>query len=135
MGTVPVSSLNIPARVLMMASVRATLVAFECHFGNGNFSPELSKLREKRGRLFRADEVECDGHAPVLAPWGTVEINDELQAMIPSPSDGVEHVRHLSLDERFPRTDVERPIAYRKSYMVESEGGKKCECQPLHPSS
>jgi hypothetical protein len=60
-------------------------------------------------------------HAPILTPGCTVEIDYDFQTVIPSPGDGVEHVLDLTLDVRFTWTDVECPVAYRKSNMVKSD--------------
>lgn len=50
-----------------------------------------------------------------------MKIDDDLESVIPCPSDGFREVRQLALDEWFSTRDVEGPIANGQPNMVETE--------------
>jgi hypothetical protein len=49
-----------------------------------------------------------------------MQINDNLQAMLPSPCYGGLQVRKLALDEWLARSNLKGPIADGESHMVKS---------------
>jgi hypothetical protein len=95
---------------------------FDCHEGKDIRWPELSNLHSRitiqRGIGWStAPEVEyC---VPILAPWCTVQVDDQLKAVITGPGDRVSEIRKLSLNVRFPRADLPCPISYWQPDMVQ----------------
>jgi hypothetical protein len=59
----------------------------------------------------------------ILTARGTMEINDQLEAMIPRPGNGFQNVGNLTLDVRFSRADVKSPKTDGKAYVVQSGSG------------
>ena len=57
---------------------------------------------------------------PVLAPWCAVEINNDLYTVSFGPLYCFLQVGQLSLDVRFSRTDLERPVTDWKAYVIQS---------------
>ena len=67
------------------------------------------------------DSLEFDIYIPVLTAWSTVEINNNLEAVLPCPGDGLVDIDLLSLDVRFTFLYVKGPISNRQSNVIESK--------------
>jgi hypothetical protein len=57
---------------------------------------------------------------PILTSRGTMEVNDDLEAVIESPRNCIQEVRQLSLDIRFTRSNFEGPVANGYPNMVKA---------------
>ena len=110
--TVSWSLMNSAVIRLSTALVRATFVEFECHCGNEMRRPELSKLTTVGIRhSCRAQCGRSEESLPVLAARSAVEINNNLETVVPRPGDGLLQIGQLARDERLSRADVEGPVA------------------------
>lgn len=122
-GTTLLWPANIEAMRLMIASVRATLVEFECQPGNEILCPELSKLPQSY-QLLRAHGNGDELHPPVLASWRAVQVDDNLQAMVARPRNGLLEVGQLAGDVGLSRTRLKGPVADGYTDMVQSNSGR-----------
>ena len=62
--------------------------------------------------------------APVLASWDTVEVDDHLQVVVPSPRNGILQILQLPLDVRLPGANLKRPVPYRDPDVVQASDGQ-----------
>ena len=61
---------------------------------------------------------------PVLTPWCTVKIDDNLKIVLRCPTDGLKKVWLLPLNVRFTRGNIEGPMPDRDAHVIESKISK-----------
>ena len=62
--------------------------------------------------------------APVLASWDTVEVDDHLQVVVPSPRNGILQILQLPLDVWLLGANLKRPVPYRDPDVVQASDGQ-----------
>ena len=85
-------------------------------------------------------------YVPILATWGTVQVNDDLDPVVACPCYGFLEVGKLAGDVGLAGADVERPISNGDADMVQSmtrhnigqhtpEGKNTITCKDTHPAA
>lgn len=60
---------------------------------------------------------------PILTSGSAVQVNDDFEAVVPSPSDRLLQVRQLAGNVRFPGPDFERPVSDGYADVVQPGSG------------
>lgn len=85
---------------------------------SGVVKPKLTRLSVFPGPLRRCVI------SPVLTSRSAVQVNDDLEAVVPSPGDRLLQVGQLARDVRFSRPDFERPVSDGYTDVVQPGSGE-----------
>lgn len=81
-------------------------------------------VRTSNGTTLRVPRRIIDSMAgvveTVLASWGAMQIDDDLQTILTSPVDSFVEIWQLALDIRFALTDIPSPVSNRQPNMVQT---------------
>lgn len=105
----------------MTALVRSTLFESVALIVSANDLPKTQKiLKQEIDDLPQSLTTVTGVVVPVLAPRCTVQVNHNLDIVVPRPADHSVEVVRLSLDVRLSSGDVVRPVTDRNSHVIQA---------------